>query len=66
MAKKRTPLQQRAPPAPDFNEEKRQNDSMNIERHMANFFADLSKTNNADITTTTISINSAQQDGIKD
>ncbi|KAL4471695.1 hypothetical protein ABPG74_008588 [Tetrahymena malaccensis] len=48
MARKRSALSQRAPPAPDFNEEKRQIDNTSIERHMANFFADLSKNNLSD------------------
>lgn len=48
MAKKRIPLQQRAPLVPDFNEEKSSIDKESIERHMANFFADLTKTNNTD------------------
>ncbi|KAL4511927.1 hypothetical protein ABPG72_012772 [Tetrahymena utriculariae] len=60
MARKRSALSQRAPPAPDFNEEKRQIDNTSIERHMANFFADLSKSNLSDIQQVSQSNNSSQ------
>ncbi|EAR94671.1 G-patch domain protein (macronuclear) [Tetrahymena thermophila SB210] len=61
MARKRSALSQRAPPAPDFNEEKRQTDNASIERHMANFFADLSKNSLSDIQQISLPNNSSQQ-----
>lgn len=54
----RASLSQRAPPVPDFNEvAAKKADAESIERHMANFFADLNSNNKVDlITTGTISI----------
>lgn len=48
----RASLSQRAPPVPDFNEViAKKADAESIERHMANFFADLNS-NKVDLITT--------------